>query len=126
MYRIEHAFYGCNTSRADSPFPSRAMCERVLWEWQSDKPGFVLPGLHLQANAATAAGARHPGSDQDNSVSVQCCDQFHQRVDVAADDTLAGFHALDRGNRQAALLRKLALVDSGERTRGTQIGRAHV
>ena len=76
----------------------------------------------LQANASSPAWAEHPRSDQDNSVSVQCCDQFHEGVDITSDYSLAGFHSLDRRHRKARLFGELALINTGERARGAHLG----
>lgn len=76
----------------------------------------------LQANSPSPAWAKHPRSDQDNSVSVQCCDQLHEGVDISSDHPLAGFHSLDRRHRKARLFGELALIDTGESARRAHLG----
>jgi hypothetical protein len=46
---------------------------------------------------------------------------FHQRIHVAADHTLACFHALDGRQRQPGRFSELALINAEERARGPEL-----
>ena len=61
-------------------------------------------------------------TDQLDAVGGERVDQLHQRVDVAAHDAVAGFHALDRWQREPRALRQFALVDAEQGARGPDLG----
>src|SRR5258708_36219046 len=79
-----------------------------------------------QPDAAAAGRAGKTGVDQLDPGVVERGHELHQRIDVAADDAVARFHALDRRHRKVGELSHFALIDAQERTRGPElIGRNH-
>jgi hypothetical protein len=46
---------------------------------------------------------------------------LHQRIDVATDETAAGFHALNGGQGQLGASRKDDLLDAKQRTRSMKL-----
>jgi len=48
-------------------------------------------------------------------------DQLHERIDIAADDAVTGFHALDRRHREVCQSSHLPLIDVQERARGPEL-----
>ena len=84
-------------------------------------------GDALEADAAAAGLAGRAFADELDAGGIEGADEPHQRIDVAANDAFARFHALDGGHRQAGKVGKLALVEPGERPRGAKLrGRNHV
>jgi hypothetical protein len=79
-----------------------------------------------ETNAATAVGAGNPGIDQFDPGVFKRRNQLHQGIDIAADDTIARFHALDGGDGKVCKLGGLALIDVQERSsRPELVGRNH-
>src|SRR5438132_8470242 len=74
----------------------------------------VIGGSCFQPDAAAAAGTLRIVSNQFDPGCIECCYELHQRVDIAANDAVASFHALDGWQRQAGKVRELALVDTNQ------------
>jgi hypothetical protein len=55
--------------------------------------------------------------------TVKRDNQLHQRIDIASDNVLAGFHALNRWHRKPRKLGKLALVDAEQHPGSPQLSR---
>jgi hypothetical protein len=82
----------------------------------------VLP----ETNAATAVGAGNARIDQFNPGVLKRGNQLHEGVDVAADDAIARFHALDGGDGKVCELGGLPLIDIQQRSsRPELVGRNH-
>jgi hypothetical protein len=82
----------------------------------------VLP----ETNAATAGWARNAGIDQFDPRIFQCGNQLHQGIDVAADNAVARFHALDGRDWKACKVGGLPLIYVQERSgRPELVGRNH-
>jgi hypothetical protein len=82
----------------------------------------VLP----ETNATSPGRTRNARIDQFNPRILQCGNQLHQGIDVAADDAVAGFHALDGGDGKVCKVGGLPLIDIQERTgRPELVGRDH-
>ena len=69
----------------------------------------------LEAHAAAAVGAGSAFADQRQAGGFKRGDQLGQRIDGAADDAVAGLHALDGRHRQAGQFRQPPLVDAKQR-----------
>ena len=74
-----------------------------------------------QPDSATTARAGNAGIDQFDSRVIERRNQFHQRIDVAADDAVARLHALDGRHREVGEFRHLPLIDVQERPRGPEL-----
>jgi len=74
-----------------------------------------------EPDAAAPGRAGNAGIDQLDPLAFEGRNQLHQRIDVAADDAVAGLHALDRRHRQIRKLGHLPLIDVQERTRGPEL-----
>jgi hypothetical protein len=82
----------------------------------------VLP----EADASTAGRTLPPRIDQFDPGILQCRNQFHQRIDVPADNSVACFHALNGGHGKARQIGGLPLVYVQERAGGPElVGRNH-
>src|SRR5581483_3987188 len=90
---------------------------------QMRKAVSAMAGSRLQPHAATAALAHGTLSDQLDARRVERLDQLHERIDIAADDAVACFHALDRGQRESGHLGQLALINSEQGARRPQLRR---
>lgn len=75
-----------------------------------------------QPNPAAAARACRPFSDHLDAGVFQRAHHLHKRIDAAADDAVACFHALDRGHREPAQLGKAPLADAEQRAGGAKLG----
>ena len=75
----------------------------------------------FQPHAAPAAWAGRALADELDAGGIERADQFHQRIDIAADDAIARFHALDRRHRQARKFGQLALVDAEQGSGGPEL-----
>ena len=83
--------------------------------------------LNPQPDATTAARARAAFRDQFDAERLERGNQLHQGIHIAADDTIAGLHALDGRDGQTGFFGKLALVHAGQRAGGTHLrGSDHV
>ena len=81
-------------------------------------------GGSLQPHAAAAAVAGRVVGDELDAERVERRDKLHQRIDIAADHALAGFHALDGRQRQAGQFSKRALIDAEDCSGGAQLARS--
>jgi hypothetical protein len=72
----------------------------------------VLP----EPNTPTSSGTQNARIDQFDPRVLKGGNQLHERIYVAADNPVTGFHALDRRHREACQLRYLPLIDVQERT----------
>ena len=70
------------------------------------------------APASLAGGAL---ADQFDTGGVERPDELFERIDIAANDRLARFHALDGGQREAGEFRELPLIDLQQRPRGAHL-----
>ena len=68
--------------------------------------------------ACRACGAR---IDQLDPGALERGNQFHQGIDVGADHTVAGFHALDGRHRKIGQFGDLPLIDAQKRARGPEL-----
>src|SRR4029077_15528903 len=64
---------------------------------------------------------RNPRIDQLDPRVFKRGDQFHERIDVGADDAVAGFHALNGRNRKVRQTGGLPLIDIQEGTGGPEL-----
>ncbi len=62
-----------------------------------------------------------PGLISSIPAASSAADQLHQRIDVAADDAVAGLHALDGRHRKVRQFGHLPLIDVQERARGPEL-----
>src|SRR5215470_13466411 len=82
-------------------------------------------GSALQSHATPAALTCRALADELDARDGKGLDQLHQRVDVAADDAVARFHALDGGQRETRAPGKLALIEPQERPRRPHLGASY-
>jgi hypothetical protein len=75
----------------------------------------------LQPHTAPTGVTDRSFPDQLDARSRKRIDELHQRVDISPDDSLARFHALDRGQRETGALGEFALIDLQQRP-----GRPHL
>jgi hypothetical protein len=68
-----------------------------------------------ESYASTSGGTRNPRIDQLDPGILESRNQLHERIDVAADDAVTGFHTLDRRHRKVCQLSHLPLIDVQER-----------
>ena len=59
----------------------------------------------FQPDATASARAGCALTDEFDTGRIEPGNQFHEGIDVAADDAFAGFHSLDRWKRKAGLER---------------------
>src|SRR5687767_3481793 len=112
---------GVASRERDSAMAPKALASSAAT--QSRIADAAIARLFLQPDTATAAGTGRIRTDQLDPGLVQGRDQLHQRIDVAANHVLAGFHALNGGDRQSRPLRQAALVDPKERPRRAHLSR---
>src|SRR5450631_3425221 len=74
-----------------------------------------------ESHAAASSHTRHARIDQLEACILERGNQFHERSDVAADDAITGFHALDRRNRKVCQIGRLPLIDVQERAGGPEL-----
>jgi len=74
-----------------------------------------------ESHAAASSHTRHARIDQLDARILKRGNQLHERIDVAADHTVAGFHALDRRNRKVCQIGRLPLIDVQERAGGPEL-----
>jgi hypothetical protein len=77
----------------------------------------VLP----EPDTPTSSGTQNARIDQLDPRVLKSGNQLHERIYVAADDPVTGFHALDRRHREACQLCYLPLIDVQERTSGPEL-----
>src|ERR1700730_4601106 len=75
----------------------------------------------LQPDTAAASVAHGTIADQLNADGVQGFHQLHQGIDIAADDALARFHALDGRYGEASQFREAPLIKAGQGSCRTQL-----
>ncbi|MCY1296896.1 hypothetical protein D9M70_463110 [compost metagenome] len=75
----------------------------------------------LQSHPATTVSAGRSLVDQLDASGIQCGQQPHQRVHVAADNIGACLHALDGRDRDPGQFSQLALVDPEKGPGGPQL-----
>src|SRR6476646_5412150 len=76
-----------------------------------------------QPDTAPTARACSAFCDQLDAALVERSDQFHQGVDIAADDAAARFHPLDRWYRKLREFCEFALVDTEQGPGGSHLHR---
>ena len=74
-----------------------------------------------QPDASATGRARNARIDQFDPRVLKRGNQLHQRIDIAADDAVAGFHALDGGHRKVRQISHLPLIDVQERARSPEL-----
>src|SRR5580704_1574657 len=79
----------------------------------------------LQPNTAAARLAQGALANQLNADGVQCFHQLHQGIDIAADDALARFHALDSGYGETSQFGEATLIKADQGSCRTQLGSGH-
>jgi len=77
----------------------------------------------LQPHASPAGDAGRTLRNQLDAGFVERRYQFRERIDVAANDAVAGFHALNCRHRKLSQFRQLALIKLGQGARRTQLFR---
>src|SRR6185437_11249209 len=77
----------------------------------------------LQPHAATAAGTGRALADQFDPSRAERTHQLHQGIDIAAHNTVARLHALDRRHGQTGNLSQPPLVDAEQCTRRPHLPR---
>src|SRR5215471_17519622 len=75
----------------------------------------------LQPHTASTGVTDCAFADQFDARGRKRVDELHQRVDIAPDDPLARFHALDRGQRETRALGEFALIDLQQRPCGPHL-----
>ena len=80
-----------------------------------------LCDMLAEPDAAASGRARSARIDQLDPGVLKRGNQLHQGIDVAADDAVAGFHALDGRHRKVGQLGHLPLIDVQERARGPEL-----
>jgi len=82
----------------------------------------VLP----ESDATTTGRTLPPRINQFDPGVLECGNQFHQRIDVPADNSVACFHALNCGDGKIRHVGCLPLVYIQERAGGSKlVGRDH-
>src|SRR5882757_8503393 len=74
-----------------------------------------------EPDAPSARRARSARIDQFDAGVLKRGNQFHERIDVGADDAVAGFHALNGRNRKVRQTGGLPLIDIQEGTGGPEL-----
>src|SRR6185437_12583388 len=112
--------------RVGAPMPARARARNAATEQRATMRGIALTsGFETDATAAALAGGSL--ADELHPRPVQRGDQLHQRIDVAPNDTLARFHALDGRDREAGQAGERTLIDAEEGARRSKLrSRNHV
>src|SRR5947209_13345992 len=107
------------TTTTNSSSPLQGSCGRSLWLPYSLSLRLcdVLP----EPDTPTSSGTQNARIDQLDPRVLKSGNQLHERIYVAADDPVTGFHALDRRHREACQLRYLPLIDIQERTSGPEL-----
>lgn len=77
--------------------------------------------LFLETNAAATVIAGRSISDEDDPGTIQRADKLHQRVHIAADNAITGFHPLNGRQREPRFFGKLPLIDLGKCSSGSQL-----
>jgi len=77
--------------------------------------------MFAKAHPSASHRARRARIDQLDPGALERGNQFHQRIDVGADHTIAGFHALDGRHRKIGQLGHLPLIDAQKRARGSEL-----
>src|SRR6266700_1076088 len=98
--------HGCKDADRPGPEVSRCTPSRAI----------------LQPNTAPTGLAHDTLADQLDADGVQCFDQLHQGIDIAADHVLTCFHALDGRHGQISQFGEATLVKAGQGSRRTQLG----
>jgi hypothetical protein len=89
--------------------------------------GLLLPGrlwlcdMFPEPDTPASGHTRHSRIDQLDACILKRGNQLHQRIDVAADDAVTGFHALNRRNGKICQIGGLPLIDVQERASGPQL-----
>ena len=74
-----------------------------------------------EPDAAAPGRTRNSGIDQFDACVLESGDQFHQRIDVGPDDTVAGLHALNGRNGKVCEVGSLPLIDIQERASSPEL-----
>src|SRR4051794_4949212 len=74
-----------------------------------------------EPDASAPGRAWSAGIDQFDTRVVERRHQFHERIDIATDDAITGFHTLDRRHREVRQDSHLPLIDVQERARGPEL-----
>jgi hypothetical protein len=69
--------------------------------------------------------ARRVVGDQLNAERLERPNELHQRIDVAANDAVAGFHALDGRQRQSSRFSERPLIDTEKGARRPELARCN-
>ena len=81
----------CGELARSHAIPAIAGRERPVRSWTVRR----LLALLAQPHAAPTCRAVRAVGDQYDPEFIERADQLHERVDIAANDTVAGFHALN-------------------------------
>src|SRR5260221_4386404 len=71
----------------------------------------ILCPSPLQPHATPTIVTDRPFADQFDARSRKRINKLHQRIDIASDDPVTRFHALDRRQRETRAVGELALID---------------
>jgi hypothetical protein len=74
-----------------------------------------------EPDAATSGRARNSRIDQLDACLLKRGNQLHEGVNVAADDAITGFHALNGRHRKGGQIGHLPLIDVQERASGPEL-----
>src|SRR5436190_10152873 len=74
-----------------------------------------------EPDATSARRARSARIDQFDAGVLKRGNQYHERIDIGADDAVAGFHALNGGNRKVRQIGGLSLIDIQERASSPEL-----
>ena len=77
--------------------------------------------MPFKPNTSPSGLTRRTFVDEFDSSSFKGGDQFHQRINIPANNAIAGFHPLDRRNRKTGESGSLSLVNIQQRSRGSKL-----
>jgi len=80
-------------------------------------------GPLLQPDSTPPKVAHRAFADQLQASCMEGCDEFHDRIDIAAHDIRARLHALDGRERKPRAIGKVALIHVEQGARGTHLQR---
>src|SRR6266436_3311036 len=86
-----------------------------------DIPGLRVCHMLPESDSPPPGLTRNPWIDQFDPCALKGGNQFHERIDVGADDAVAGFHALNGWNRKVRQAGGLPLIDIQEGTGGPEL-----
>src|SRR6185312_16176348 len=102
--------------RVGAPMPARARARNAATEQRATMRGIALTS-GFETDATAAAVTCGSLADEFHPCAVERGDQLHQRIDIASNDPVARFHALDGRDRESGEDGERALIDTEEGAR---------